>query len=964
MVTFTAFLTIYLVGGLTFVPLVVCLLLAHAYYTFPIRDAHTLPEKEAEHLQIHTAELKGTLSEKDLASLPPGTRSSSQERDVAAGYFAVCREFVPGGVNGKPPERTTPAGEVVAVESPSVYQSMYRSIFDRNKVPGPAIEQVNGNRQATKKARNVFYIVLRLGHLMLYDDTEQLDVRHVISLALYDIDIYAGGEEILEGELFVKRNCIRLKRRQDREVPAEDSKPFCLFSDNCSEKEDFYRALLQNQDHVSGIMRRSPEVLQFETDHIIKLVQQLHASGENLQTRWINALIGRLFLSLYKTQETHELIHTKITKKITRVSKPSFIESISVNNIDMGNSAPIFTNPRLRELTVDGDLTIETDVKYTGGFKLEIAAVAIVDLGQRFKPRKINILLAGICKRLEGHLLVRVKPPPSNRIWISFETMPKLELSIEPIVSSRQITYNFILRAIESKIREVVADTLVVPNWDDIPFCDTLRQTTRGGIWLEPHSSISGFRDDAVDSLQPAPEGIDVQMAMDAATTVAVKSASTPTLIGRRGTGASSNKRPLPSSSSAVGISSALDDSPALVKPKSLRSNSFANAASPAVSLNVQARRESHPANQDAASMIKDIYSRSQNSSPVESPIGSPSASDLRSSKRRSTFASSDNSPEGLEDSYENSTATGGASHPFESSQEVLEEELADRLTGTSFTNTPVGSIKRQSLAANAASATATARKWGFDLLAKHQAARPNAAPGSPADSTPFDSTQHFATNVKAATTPFPVISSGLGSPSNPIGRGHPHGTPIPRTSTSGAKVGWTAALGSLTKRKPVTIPSIIDKSGKPIIPATGLQTKSSDSLSSSPPPPPLPQRPNAAHAARGSASSSSTRRSVGSASVEGGKKISQDEILIIKAPKEEGEHDVDFPDYDNAQVEGMEGVDADARTLGRDNLRSERDETIPEPLSKGGGQSSIKDPDVRTGTRSISKVRNKEGVE
>lgn len=161
MVTFTAFLTIYLVGGLTFVPLVVCLVLAHAYYTFPIRDAQTLPEHEAEKLQLHTAELRRTLSEKDLASLPPGTRSSSQERDVAAGYFAVCREFVPGGVNGKPPERTTPAGEVVAVESPSVYQSMYRSIFDRNKVPGPAIEQVNGNRQATKKARNVFYIVLR-----------------------------------------------------------------------------------------------------------------------------------------------------------------------------------------------------------------------------------------------------------------------------------------------------------------------------------------------------------------------------------------------------------------------------------------------------------------------------------------------------------------------------------------------------------------------------------------------------------------------------------------------------------------------------------------------------------------------------------------------------------------------------------------------------------------------------------
>lgn len=161
MVTFTGFLAIYLAGGLTFIPLVLCLVLAHAYYSLPIHATQDQPKDEAEKPQRDIGELNRTLSETDLASLPPGTRSSSQERDVAAGYFAVCREFVPGGVNGKPPERTTPAGEVVAVESPSVYQTMYRSIFDRNKVQGPSIEHVNGNRQATKKARNVFYIVLR-----------------------------------------------------------------------------------------------------------------------------------------------------------------------------------------------------------------------------------------------------------------------------------------------------------------------------------------------------------------------------------------------------------------------------------------------------------------------------------------------------------------------------------------------------------------------------------------------------------------------------------------------------------------------------------------------------------------------------------------------------------------------------------------------------------------------------------
>jgi hypothetical protein len=42
---------------------------------------------------------------------------------------------------------------------------------------------------------------------MLYDNEDQLDVRHVISLARYEVDIYAGGERIPEGELWIKRNC-------------------------------------------------------------------------------------------------------------------------------------------------------------------------------------------------------------------------------------------------------------------------------------------------------------------------------------------------------------------------------------------------------------------------------------------------------------------------------------------------------------------------------------------------------------------------------------------------------------------------------------------------------------------------------------------------------------------------------------------------------------------------------------
>ena len=342
----------------------------------------------------------------------------------------------------------------------------------------------------------------RLRHLMFYDDAEQIEVRHVLSLEHFDVDIYGGGSTILEGELFVKRNCIRL-RRSASVAPggaSNDSRPFYLFSDNCSQGEDFYHALIQNKQLASRHPKLNAAPLQFESDHMAKLVQLLHISGDNIQTRWINALLGRLFLSVYKTDNTERFIRSKIVKKVSRIQTPAFIRNVSVGRITMGDSAPLITNPKLKELTIDGDLTIEADVRYRGSFRLEISALARIELGSRFKAREVNLRLAGICRSLDGHLLLRVKPPPSNRLWISFETMPKVDISVEPIVSTRQITYGFILRAIESRIRDTIADTLVLPNWDDIPFMDTQGRSPRGGIWEGSQASNDVAPEEPIDA--------------------------------------------------------------------------------------------------------------------------------------------------------------------------------------------------------------------------------------------------------------------------------------------------------------------------------------------------------------------------------------------------------------------------------------------------------------------------------
>lgn len=645
MLTFVTFVLIYLLGGLTFLPLVVTALYLHWQNG----------SKRTSKSGIDT-DSQSTSSTQDLPELPTElpeelkkyVQGRRHEADVAAGYFAVCREYVPGGVNGKPPERTTPAGAVIATESPSVYQSMYRGIFGRDKTAAPTIQSEPGKGNKVKKGRNVFYVVLRLGHLMLYDDAEQLEVRHVISLAHHGVDIYGGGETIPEGELFVKRNCIRLTSRRVAGELSTESRPFFLFSDNCSEKEDFYHALLQNQERREGSPDNPPRPLQFEQAHLIKLVQQLHASEENLQTRWFNALLGRVFLSMYKTVDVESFIRSKINKKISRVQKPNFISSITVGKMSMGDAAPIFTNPKLRELTMAGDVTAEADVKYNGGFRIEISAVARIDLGKRMGGvRELNLLLAAVAKQVEGHVLFRIKPPPSNRIWFSFETAPKMEISIEPIVAQRQITYGFILRAIESRIREVLAETLVFPNWDDVPFHQTLLQRFRGGIWEDdvradaalPTGGLSG--DDAAqyELQQNAGDEPDTfgtpQLLPDKGKTMSAPFLANTAPIGLTQRNRAASRTGTDLSSAEAAISSGIDTDRSgqpitgESKPKALRSNSFAvaKAAEPMLHsepITIDSKARSTSGGSLTLKGINAHQSLSRSNSPRDSPVGSP----------------------------------------------------------------------------------------------------------------------------------------------------------------------------------------------------------------------------------------------------------------------------------------------------------------------------------------------------
>ncbi|MCJ1458565.1 hypothetical protein MMC28_008938 [Mycoblastus sanguinarius] len=817
------FILTYLLGGLTFLPILLCLVLLHAYLTFP-EHSSTSSEYAPNSLRNSKDDGRNLKSRESLVDLAEKFRRG-HEPDVAAGYFAVCREYVPGGINGKPPERTTPAGAVVAAESPSVYQSMYRSIFDRKQ--GPSLDPGKGNGKAVKRARNVFFVVLRHGHLMLYEDSDQIEVKHVISLELHDVSIYGGEDKIPEGELWIKRNAIRLVRKAGIEDPISTSKPFFLFSENCSDKEDFYFALLQNQEVKSDAPDNPPRPQQYETKHIIGLVQKLHSSEEQLQTRWINGLAGRLFLGLYKTHEIEDFVRKKITKKIARVKKPAFLSGIVLRKIDMGESAPHITNPRLKDLTIDGDCCAEADLMYSGNFRLEVAATARIDLGARFKAREVNLVLAVVIKKLNGHALVKFKPPPSNRVWVSFETMPDMEMTIEPIVSSRQITYGIILRAIEARIREVMAETVVLPHWDDSPFTDTVHQKFRGGIWANPGSQTKNLAehkkipDEALEDEAEAEAEAEVDTALAPPAsprarderTMSMPVFSDPGPISPTSKGTTSSTHTLRDATKG-GVSSSLQKR--TEPPKALRSRSFASAANPLLSMDnanvesIQVERKSKQ-QQDATSAMMAISNRSRPTSPTETPFGSaPDTPTLwevskEANSKSSTPSGSDGTNEHIEPQNklsdspsQTSSASTPASIRSRSPKSLHGNNPLQTQAPAPESRSTVPSEKRQSIPALGA-ATAAAKKWGWGVLSR---------------------------NIDQKNQPDP---NRAGTPKHPIGRGRPlppPGQPLPFPEGPRSKMNTVP-----TKRKPVPPPPLPQRrhdetKTRPVPPAPLLNRK------------------------------------------------------------------------------------------------------------------------------------------
>ncbi|PRP87634.1 hypothetical protein PROFUN_04661 [Planoprotostelium fungivorum] len=186
---------------------------------------------------------------------------------------------------------------------------------------------------------------------------------------------------------------------------------------------------------------------------------------------WLTAIFCRIMWRIHDSAGFREFLMEKFQKKLNKIDKPSIVKRIMITDVYFGPNLPIFNSVKLLRVTEHGDLDVDTDFVYPGGFHLSVEADFEIPLAIR--KFTFPVVLSIEVKRIAGQAHIHFSAPPSSKFWLGFYNEPSVEVEVKTEIGEHkyEVLGNIpaLAKAIVNKIKIEILQSMVLPNMDDWP---------------------------------------------------------------------------------------------------------------------------------------------------------------------------------------------------------------------------------------------------------------------------------------------------------------------------------------------------------------------------------------------------------------------------------------------------------------------------------------------------------------
>jgi hypothetical protein len=220
----------------------------------------------------------------------------------------------------------------------------------------------------------------------MYSDDTQIQCDKIIELSQYNIFLHPKSKAV---DMYNKFNPICL---DPKKAYRDDLPRFYLYCQTGSEKEDWFVVLKRvsklpqfaDEEALTAFYNESEPVRNY-TAAMEKLIENTIGSvpnfdstctnsiadskkhktctdsiadSKNHNTAWLNAIVGRMFVSIHTNPQVKEWLTSRLSRGSMERTEEGFLGDIQIKNLYVGNSLPVLSNPNLLSISVDGDLMV------------------------------------------------------------------------------------------------------------------------------------------------------------------------------------------------------------------------------------------------------------------------------------------------------------------------------------------------------------------------------------------------------------------------------------------------------------------------------------------------------------------------------------------------------------------------------------------------------------------------------